>query len=92
MAGSDGTDFVPHDAKVKEWGSGKTRVETMQTLGLKPMLVPMATFQDGINAARRTLPLCVFHPRTEETGIAALEQYQREWDDEKKAFRQTRRA
>lgn len=82
-----GTDFVPHDAKVKELGTGKTRVETMQQLGLRPQLVPWATFQDGINAARRTLPLCVFHPRTEETGFAALEQYRREWDDEKKAFR-----
>ena len=85
----DGTDFVPHDAKVKEWGSGRTRVETMQGFGLHPLLVPFATFQDGINAARRTLPLCIFHPRTEETGIAALEQYRREWDDEKKSFRAT---
>lgn len=84
-----GTDWVPHDAKVKEWGSGKTRVETMEQLGLHPQLVPMATFADGINAVRRTLPLCVFHPRCEETGIAALEQYRREWDDEKKAFRQS---
>jgi hypothetical protein len=85
----DGTDWVPHDAKVKEWGTGKTRVETMEHFGLHPMLVPFASFMDGINAARRTLPLCVFHPRTEETGIAALEQYRREWDDEKKAFRQS---
>jgi phage terminase large subunit len=82
-----GVDYVPHDAKVKEWGTGKTRVETMTKLGLNPMLVPGASFLDGINAARRLLPLCVFHPRTEETGIAALEQYRREWDDEKKAFR-----
>jgi hypothetical protein len=29
----------------------------------------------------------VFHPRTEDGGISALEQYRREWDDEKKAFR-----
>lgn len=85
----DGNDYVPHDAKIKEWGTGRTRVETMTQLGLKPMLVPWATFQDGINAARRTLPLCVFHPRCEETGVAALEQYRREWDDEKKAFRAT---
>jgi len=83
-----GTDFVPHDAKVKEWGSGRTRVETMQTLGLKPQLVPWATLEDGRNAVRRTLPLCVFHPRCEDVGIAALEQHHREWDDEKKAFRQ----
>jgi len=81
-----GADFVPHDAKIKEWGSGKTRVETMLQLGLRPELVPMATVADGINAARRLLPLCVFHPRCEE-GISALEQYSREWDDDKKAFR-----
>lgn len=85
----DGIDWVPHDAKVKEFGTGKTRVESMQALGLHPQLVPWATFADGIEAARRTLPLCVFHPRTEETGLAALEQYRREWDDEKKAFRAT---
>ena len=82
----DGTDFVPHDAKVKEWGTGRTRVETMQSLGLKPQLVPMAGLLDGINAVRKTLPLCVFHPRT-ETGISALEQYRREWDDTLKTFK-----
>jgi hypothetical protein len=82
-----GIDYVPHDAKVKEWGSGRTRVETMSSLGLKPMLVPMATIDDGINAVRRALPLCVFHPRTEDGGFSALEQYRREWDDDKKAFR-----
>jgi hypothetical protein len=85
----DGTDWVPHDAKIKEWGAGRTRVASMKAFGLNPMLVPWATFQDGINAVRRTLPLCIFHPRTEETGIAALEQYRREWDDERKAFRAT---
>ena len=82
-----GNDYVPHDANVKEWGSGRTRIETMRSIGLKPDRVPMASVADGINAVRRTLPLCVFHPRTEATGIAALEQYRREWDDEKKAFR-----
>jgi phage terminase large subunit len=82
-----GDDWVPHDAKVKEWGSGRTRVETMASIGLKPILVPMATVDDGINAARRALPLCVFHQRCEDGGIAALEQYRREWDDDKKCFR-----
>jgi len=83
-----GDDYVPHDAKIKEWGSGRTRVETMQSIGLHPLLVPLAGLEDGINAVRRTLPLCVFHPRC-EPGLAALEQYQREWDDDKKAFRVT---
>lgn len=84
---ADGIDFVPHDARVKEWGTGRTRVETMQGLGLNPQVVPLATKLDGINAVRKTLARCVFHPRTEEVGIAAMEQYRREWDDEKKTFK-----
>lgn len=82
-----GNDYVPHDAKVKEWGTGRTRVEQMTVLGLKPILVPLAGKMDGINAARLTLGRCLFHPRCEEVGIAAMEQYRREWDDEKKCFR-----
>lgn len=83
-----GIDWVPPDAKVKEWtAGGRTRVETMQLMGLNPMMCPAASLEDGRNAVRRTLPLCVFHPRTEATGLAALEQYRREWDDDKKAFR-----
>jgi phage terminase large subunit len=83
----NGIDFVPHDAKVKEWGTGRTRVETMQQHGLRPNVIHLATKLDGINAVRRTLPRCVFHPRCEEEGIAALEMYRREWDDEKKTFK-----
>jgi len=82
-----GADYVPHDANVKEWGTGRTRIETMRTLGLNPTSVPHLSMNDGINAVRRTLPLCVFHPRCEDTLISALEQYRREWDDDKKAFR-----
>lgn len=84
-----GIDFVPHDARVKEWGTGRTRVETMLELGLSPQVVPMASFQDGIQAARQTLERCVFHSRCEDVGITALEQYRREWDDEKKTFKAT---
>jgi phage terminase large subunit len=83
----DGNDYVPHDAKVLEWGSGRTRLEQMTALGLNPIVVPLAGKMDGINAARITLGRCLFHPRTEEVGMAALEQYRREWDDDKKAFK-----
>ena len=76
-----GTDFVPHDARVHEFGTGRTRVETMQRMGLAPMQAPDVSLEDGINAVRRTLPLCVFHPRCETSdisGIGALEMYRRE--------------
>jgi len=55
--------------------------------GLHPELVPSLSKLDGINAARKTLARCVFDPRCEEFGISALEQYRREWDDDKKTFR-----
>ena len=81
-----GTDFVPHDAKVKELGTGRTRVETMGSLGLNPQLVPNAGLLDGINALRLTLPRCVFSDKC-EYGISALELYRREYDEEKRTFR-----
>lgn len=81
-----GIDYVPHDAKVVEWGTGRTRIESMQMFGLNPRLVPGASKLDGINAARLTLKSAVFHTRCEDTGVAALEQYRREWDDERKMF------
>lgn len=87
-----GSDWLPHDARVKELGTGRTRVETMRHFGLSPMLSPAASFDDGINAARQTLDRCVFHPRCDEgdiPGISALEQYRREWDDELKTFKRS---
>jgi len=85
-----GTDWVPHDAMVKEMGTGRTRVETMRQLGLNPALAPDASLEDGRNAVRQTLAYCVFHPRCGEgdlNGLSALEQYRREWDDDMKTFK-----
>lgn len=84
-----GTDFVPHDAKVHEWGSGRTRLETMVRHGLNPVLVPEVSKLDGIQAARQTLGRAVFHPRCDEVGLPALEQYRREWDTDRKAYRES---
>jgi phage terminase large subunit len=82
-----GTDWVPHDAKVKEWGSGRTRVEQMIAHDLRPDVVERSSDADGHQAIRATLPHCEFDPRTEEAGIAALESYRREWDDDLKTFK-----
>jgi hypothetical protein len=81
-----GNDYVPHDAKAMEWGGGRTRVEQMMRHGLNPIVVPMASKADGIQAARLTLQTAVFHARTEQHGVAALEMYRRKWDDQRKIF------
>lgn len=79
-------DYVPHDAKVRELGTGRTRVETLIGLGRKPKLVPDHGLMDGINAARLTLPKVWFDPKCTE-GIEALKQYRAEYDEKARTFR-----
>jgi phage terminase large subunit len=81
-----GVDFVPHDAKVRELGTGKTRVETMKACGLAPRLVPAHTVPDGINAVRQTLARMWFAERCRD-GVELLKQYRADWDDVNRCFR-----
>lgn len=81
--------IVPHDAQVKEWGTGRTRVETMRGLGLIPDLVPDHSRMDGINAARLTIPLARFDRKRCAEGIEGLKQYRAEYDEERKVFKPT---
>jgi hypothetical protein len=82
-----GRHYVPHDAKVKEWGSSRTRVEQMVSHGLHPTLVPMHMIDDGINAVRATLPHCYFDEEECAGGLKALKAYRKEWDEDKACFR-----
>jgi phage terminase large subunit len=81
--------FVPHDAKVKEWASGRTRIEQMELLGLKPELVPDHRLMDGIGGARETLARCRFDKVRCADGIEALKQYRTEFDEERKIMKPT---
>lgn len=83
--------LVPHDAKVKEWGSGRTRIEQMEALGLKPLLVPDHRLMDGIGAARETLARVRFDALRCKDGIEALKQYRAEFDEERKVLKPTPR-
>ncbi len=82
-----GVCMVPHDAKVTEWGTGRTRIETVQRLGLKPDLVPDHGLMDGIQAARITIPLARFDRVKCKDGIEGLKQYRAEFDEERKVFK-----
>jgi hypothetical protein len=49
--------IVPHDAQAKELGTGKSRLEVLESLGLKNLqLAPLHRLEDGINAVRVFLP------------------------------------
>lgn len=84
-----GDDFVPHDAKARELGTGRTRVETLQSLGRKPKLVPNHTVMDGINAARVSFPRFWIDAGKCKDGLEALRQYRSEYDEKLKVFKNT---
>ena len=82
-----GTHYLPHDAKVRELGTGKTRVETLESLNIGDLqLIPLMGVDDGINAARLTLPRCWFNLDTTERGVDALRQYHAEYDEKRKTL------
>lgn len=82
-----GLDFVPHDAKARELGTGRTRVETLIGLGRKPQLVTAHTVEDGINALRVMFPRIRFDAEATRDGIEALRQYRVDFDEKTKAFK-----
>jgi hypothetical protein len=81
-----GSHYLPHDAQVRELGTGRSRIETLQGLGIDPIVVPKLSIEDGINAVRRILPRCWFDKDKTAEGIKALRQYRREYDDIRKVF------
>lgn len=82
-----GEHILPHDAAVKELGTGRSRVEVMTSLGLHhTRIIPAQRVEDGINAARMLLPLTWFDAERCARGIAALQNYRREWDERRRVY------
>lgn len=78
--------YLPHDARAKSLQTGRSIEQQFIALGWKPRIVPELGLVDGIQAARLTLASCWFDESTRE-GIETLKQYQREYDEDKRAFR-----
>lgn len=69
------THYFPHDANVREIGTGVSRIETAQSLGLVTAIVPKLSIEDGINAVRMILSRCWFDHENTKSGLDALRQY-----------------
>ena len=83
---ADRTDWVPHDAKVRELGTGKSRIEALQGMGCKLELVPDLGLADGINATRIEIGRMWFNQATTAEGVEALRQYRTVYDERTKTF------
>ncbi|RWO34745.1 MAG: hypothetical protein EOS10_00125 [Mesorhizobium sp.] len=92
--GYHGNDYVPHDILVAEWGTKRTRFDTLKLLGRHPKRIARVSVADGLQAARKTINEAIFHAGDDERGermqlgVDGLKAYRREWDDELKTFRE----
>lgn len=80
--------ILPHDAQAKELGTGKTRIEVLESLGMRNLTIaPMHRVEDGINAVRVFLPRCWFDKMKTARGVDALKLYRSEYDDKHQVLR-----
>lgn len=83
------TVVLPHDAKVSELGTGKTRQETFHQMGCETVICPNQKLHEGISAVRELLPHVWFD--REGTGMLreALLAYRSEFDEVRQVHRVT---
>jgi len=82
-----GKHIAPHDIKVREFGTGMTRIEKARHLGIAFTVAPDLSIIDGIEAVRTTLPKVWVDEKQCAPLIKALEGYRQEWDAKKKVYK-----
>jgi phage terminase large subunit len=82
-----GKHYAPHDIAVREIGTGKSRLESGRSLGIKFEVGQQLAIDDGINAARQIFSQCSFDKDKTMRGINALKNYKKDWDEKNKVFR-----
>lgn len=73
-----GRAILPHDARVREMGTGVTRQETLEAAGLRTEIAPNQRLADGIQATRNLLAIAWFDAQGCEEGLKALREYHRD--------------
>ena len=81
-----GQQILPHDVRVREMSSGKSRQEVLMEAGLDVTIAPSLSVADGIQAVRRLLPRCWFDKEGTKQGLSALRNYRRTFDEKRNVF------
>jgi len=83
-----GIHHFPHDGRVRELSTGRTRQDFAEGLGIRPIdIVPVISIEDGINAVRMIFNRCWFDSEKCKHGIDALKNYHKDYDEKLKVFR-----
>jgi hypothetical protein len=81
---------APHDIAVRELGTGKSRWDQANEIGLHFRRIPRVKSKiDSINAARQLFPICWFDEVKCSRGIERLEGYRKEWNEHLQTYRTT---
>lgn len=79
--------YMPHDVNVKEMTTGRTRKESLESLGYTVEVVPKLSIEDGINAARIAWSTLWIDAEKCELFLDAIAQYKYDWDDNLLTFK-----
>src|SRR5205807_4677338 len=78
----------PHDAETKDIGTGRSRVDIAEQLGVHPIeVVPKGSKADGITQAKALLERCYFDEAACRQGLDALSFYHRDWDPKRQTWK-----
>lgn len=82
-----GTHHAPHDIEVRELGTGKSRYEIAQSLGVDYSIVPRLEVDDGINAARMRFSSVWFDKSKCDLFLKRMRRYHKEFDEKRGVFK-----
>ena len=82
-----GRHIAPHDIKVKELGTGMTRLEKARQLGIKFIVAQNISIVDGIESVRSTLGKIWIDQVKCKKLISALENYRQDYDTKNRIYR-----
>lgn len=88
-----GAHHAPHDIAVREFSTGKSRLETAESLGIKFTVVRRPPgganadeLAEGIEAVRSVFPGVWFDRQKCQRGLDCLASYRKAWDESRKCF------
>ena len=76
-----GTHHLPHDVMVRDISTGRSRLDTLGTLGLSRISVGTAANpEERVNAGRLMIPMCWFDAGRCAQGLDRLRSYRKRWN------------
>lgn len=79
--------YAPHDIEVRELGTGKSRREIAESLGLSYNVAPKLSIADGINALRMRFSQLWFDKDKTDLLRKRLKRYHKEFDEKRGVYK-----